>query len=134
MKNCGKNISNYSVKVYENSYFKIWSHGYHHRRKGSEGHEVDEYQGILEAHEQRLNKTTAKSDKTNDVSLLSQSRTIGSMNRKGKGKWKGDFSKKQRCKHGENLSLSNIHPISEVKVSVQGVAHMQEEEEKKRQT
>lgn len=33
---------------------------------------VDEIQGILEAHEQRLNERTAKSKKTSEVALLSQ--------------------------------------------------------------
>lgn len=56
---------------------------------------VDELQGILEAHEQRLNDRTAKSEKTSEVALLSQSRPEGNKNKKGKGKWKGDQGKKR---------------------------------------
>jgi len=49
---------------------------------------VNELQCILDTHEQRLNERSAKSEKTSEVALVSQSRNEGNKNKRGKGKWK----------------------------------------------
>jgi len=65
---------------------------------------VDELQGIIEAHEQRLNDRSSKTEKTTEVSLFSRSKNEGNKSKKGKGKWKGDHGKKQQFKDGKTNS------------------------------
>lgn len=54
----------------------------------------------MEAHEQRMNERSTKTEKTNEIALLSQSKNEGNENKKVKGKWKGDYGKKQQFRDG----------------------------------
>jgi hypothetical protein len=74
---------------------------------------VDELQGILEAHEQRLNERSTKVENTSEVALFSQSKNEGNKNKKGKGKWKEDYSKKQQFKYGKNNSEQSYNQRGE---------------------
>lgn len=80
-----------------------------------------------------MNERSTKTEKTNEIALLSQSKNEGNENKKVKGKWKGDYGKKQQFRDGwKTHYMSNLHQFRDEKLVIQEVAQIQEEEEERR--
>lgn len=64
-----------------------------------------------------MNERSTKTEKTNEIALLSQSKNEGNENKKVKGKWKGDYGKKQQFRDGWKTHYEQSSSIQRWEIS-----------------